>query len=251
MPLLYRNCQVGSIWEGTTNVLSLDTWRAIAKDKALAALYRVVQDRLKSLTNLPSELRDGPKRIRDALDHIVKYAEKVSKVERYMEATARSFAYAYVISLMQLYAWLTPMLKFRLSRTFIALLTLEQAAWSAANPSLTPTSTTSDVFTAQYWLNHLHSVFMLPETPNLDAIKSVALDTGTLQFIDGISKDTNPIQLRTKQILKPATLVVLVMWMPTMYPELVCEFIRDVFIKVMSSTRFSITYASHFTISSR
>lgn len=39
IPRLLREAQVFSIWEGTTNVLSLDTLRAIAKDDPLSSVF--------------------------------------------------------------------------------------------------------------------------------------------------------------------------------------------------------------------
>jgi alkylation response protein AidB-like acyl-CoA dehydrogenase len=44
LPLLLRDGQVLSIWEGTTNVLSLDTLRALGKDGTFEALERHVKD---------------------------------------------------------------------------------------------------------------------------------------------------------------------------------------------------------------
>src|SRR6185437_16902586 len=44
-PRLVRDAHLGSIWEGTSNVVALDVLRAVARDHALAAL----QDRLSGL----------------------------------------------------------------------------------------------------------------------------------------------------------------------------------------------------------
>lgn len=53
LPVFLRDAQVLSIWEGTTNVLSLDALRAIAKDDALGAWAEDAGERL-------AALRDGP-----------------------------------------------------------------------------------------------------------------------------------------------------------------------------------------------
>ena len=42
IPLLLRDSQVLPIWEGTTNVLSLDALRAVLKDESLEALKEKV-----------------------------------------------------------------------------------------------------------------------------------------------------------------------------------------------------------------
>jgi putative acyl-CoA dehydrogenase len=46
LPHLLRDAQVFSIWEGTTNVLSLDALRAIAKDGSLAPFFKDIDVRL-------------------------------------------------------------------------------------------------------------------------------------------------------------------------------------------------------------
>jgi hypothetical protein len=47
LPVLLRDAQVLSIWEGTTNVLSLDVLRAIGKGEALQALIADLESRLR------------------------------------------------------------------------------------------------------------------------------------------------------------------------------------------------------------
>lgn len=39
IPRLLRDAQVGSIWEGTTNVLALDVYRAIGKSQGQVNFY--------------------------------------------------------------------------------------------------------------------------------------------------------------------------------------------------------------------
>ncbi len=67
LPVLLRDAQVMSIWEGTTNVLSLDALRAMAKEGALEALGREVDAQL-------SQVRDGALRpcveaVQAAMEH--------------------------------------------------------------------------------------------------------------------------------------------------------------------------------------
>src|SRR5438477_8212049 len=42
---LLRDAHLGSIWEGTSNIVALDVLRAIRKEHALAALLEVLDDR--------------------------------------------------------------------------------------------------------------------------------------------------------------------------------------------------------------
>ena len=58
LPRLLRDAQVFAIWEGTTNVLSLDALRAIAKDNPLEALFYDIEQRLASVQaqNLAQEV---------------------------------------------------------------------------------------------------------------------------------------------------------------------------------------------------
>ena len=53
LPVLLRDAQVLSIWEGTTNVLSLDVLRGEAKDHAYSTLLRTLVARVEAL---PSSL---------------------------------------------------------------------------------------------------------------------------------------------------------------------------------------------------
>lgn len=49
IPVILRNAQVLSIWEGTTNVLSLDVLRALAKECPLDVFVRDIQNRLQNV----------------------------------------------------------------------------------------------------------------------------------------------------------------------------------------------------------
>ena len=113
IPRLLRDAQVLSIWEGTTNVLSLDVLRALEKTNALEAFLSDSRNRL-------AEIRDetfaaAGARVRDALRDIEAFAERAAADAReYTEVRARSFSYA-------------------LARTMAAVLFLEYAQWSVAS----------------------------------------------------------------------------------------------------------------------
>jgi hypothetical protein len=87
---LLRDAQVFPIWEGTTNVLSLDTLRAIAKDGALQPLILDLSSRLKGIpTSLPKARIE--RRIA-ALAHHAK--KKASAAPESQQQSARDFSIA-------------------------------------------------------------------------------------------------------------------------------------------------------------
>jgi putative acyl-CoA dehydrogenase len=91
LPRLLRDAQVLPIWEGTTNVLSLDVWRAIERTSALDAWLTDVRRRL-GLVNATA-LRSAASRASDAADRIERYvAEALGSDQR--EAGARRLAFA-------------------------------------------------------------------------------------------------------------------------------------------------------------
>lgn len=53
LPRMLRDAQVFPIWEGTTNVLSLDVLRAIEKEGGLAAAFYDFEKRLEKIKNIP------------------------------------------------------------------------------------------------------------------------------------------------------------------------------------------------------
>lgn len=55
MPRLLRDAQTLSIWEGTTNVLSLDMLRAFEKEKGFEAIQKDLINRLKNLKNAEAQ----------------------------------------------------------------------------------------------------------------------------------------------------------------------------------------------------
>jgi hypothetical protein len=65
IPRLLRDAQVLSIWEGTTNVLSLDVLRAIEKTNALEAFLSDPRDRVATIGD--ETLASAIARVRDAL----------------------------------------------------------------------------------------------------------------------------------------------------------------------------------------
>lgn len=91
IPRIYRDAQVLPIWEGTTNVLSLDTLRAIVKDGSL----RVLADHVRGLVGSVTEPRLGSvgARALSALEHASTWVERTYQGDPLaVEAGARRFA---------------------------------------------------------------------------------------------------------------------------------------------------------------
>ena len=93
LPRLLRDAQVLSIWEGTTNVLSLDVLRAMEKADALRPFLAFVREQLEAVRlSVASEAQD---KVRQSLLAIERFAERAPGEGRdFVERHARSFAYA-------------------------------------------------------------------------------------------------------------------------------------------------------------
>ena len=110
LPRLFRDAQVLPIWEGTTNVLSLDVLRALEKTNALEAFLQDSRQRLCAVND--DALLPSANRARYALQALGDFAEQRAKQGRdFSERHARSFAFA-------------------MARTACAVYLLEQAQWS-------------------------------------------------------------------------------------------------------------------------
>lgn len=114
IPNLIRNTLVLPVWEGTTNVLSLDVLRAMDRDAAFEPWVEDVQSRLRKVKD--ESLGDGVKRVRRALETLREAKSRMGEGAAQDEAQARSFAYG-------------------LARTYIGSLLLEYASWLAEGPS--------------------------------------------------------------------------------------------------------------------
>ncbi|MDQ3949347.1 MAG: acyl-CoA dehydrogenase, partial [Gemmatimonadota bacterium] len=87
-----RDAQVLPIWEGTTNVLSLDVLRAIDKTGALDHFLADVRARMGDVDL--AELAPAVERVRHAADRIEAYAGHAAADTGLRQAGARAFAYA-------------------------------------------------------------------------------------------------------------------------------------------------------------
>ncbi len=90
LPRILADAQVLPIWEGTTNVLSLDTLRALAKGGALEAVRTEIENCTAAATD--GGLAKPVAVAKDALDHATAWiSEAMMKPDR-LEAGARRFA---------------------------------------------------------------------------------------------------------------------------------------------------------------
>lgn len=113
LPRLLRDSQVLSIWEGTTNVLSLDMLRAIQRENALAPF---IQDLMSILSNVKNmELQTLASEVRKQVEEIGAFVKKAStESEDYLQGLAREFS-------------------MNLASSYMAALLIEHAEWSLKN----------------------------------------------------------------------------------------------------------------------
>ncbi|MGZ3695308.1 MAG: acyl-CoA dehydrogenase family protein [Bdellovibrionota bacterium] len=106
LPTLLRDAQVFSIWEGTTNVLSLDVIRAIEKENAFPPFIQLTLARVANLTGLDAEVAQ----VKAACGELQKFLVLAMKEGTdFVQAGARHFSYS-------------------LARTYCASLLLERAS---------------------------------------------------------------------------------------------------------------------------
>jgi alkylation response protein AidB-like acyl-CoA dehydrogenase len=90
LPRILADAQVLPIWEGTTNVLSLDTLRALGKGGALEAIIAEVDANLAGATD--ASLAAPVESARSAVRHAVAWVQEAMPQPDRLEAGARRFA---------------------------------------------------------------------------------------------------------------------------------------------------------------
>ncbi|MBZ4419870.1 acyl-CoA dehydrogenase family protein [Myxococcus sp. RHSTA-1-4] len=90
VPRIQADAQVLSIWEGTTNVLSLDALRALAKEGTLEAFFHEVEGRLAQVRD--SGLRPCVDAANNALEHARAWVAGAMGNPATLEAGARRFS---------------------------------------------------------------------------------------------------------------------------------------------------------------
>ena len=102
LPRLLRDAQVLPIWEGTTNVLSLDMLRVLDKSVVLKIFVSDIKQRLECVED--DYLKNQSIQIERALAHVQEFLFTVSKDVDSLQANARklafSLAHIYVCSLL-------------------------------------------------------------------------------------------------------------------------------------------------------
>lgn len=113
IPQLLRNSQVLSIWEGTTNVLSLDSLRAIRKENAGEAFIQDIHDRIRVIKN--SKLKEMVSEIAASTTRLEKILTSLPSItEENLNASGR-------------------ILSLGLAKTYAASLLAEHAEWELVN----------------------------------------------------------------------------------------------------------------------
>jgi len=93
IPRLLRDAQVLPIWEGTTNVLSLDILRAIHRVDALDEWIKNLRQRLDDIK--VRDLRGSAERVTNAVERIAQYAKRATAADdSFQQVGARSLSYA-------------------------------------------------------------------------------------------------------------------------------------------------------------
>lgn len=137
IPVLLRDAQVFSIWEGATNVLSLDLVRVLEKTSALASFFKEAERILKlGETKEPDAVRELRARIANL--------HKLSTAAKPSELIASSRALAY-----------------HLAQTYSALLMLE---WAASDVSQRPRLSSA----LKHWLLNFSSFELIDSTFDVD-----------------------------------------------------------------------------------
>lgn len=127
IPSILRDAQVTPIWEGTTNILSLDVLRAVGKSQGLCleAYYKRIQSVL-DLSSNHAALAASFQRLEDARSAVLQFGtDNMSNPER-VQYYARDWA-------------------FGLARSLAGALLLEHACWAGASDS--------DRASAERWLS--------------------------------------------------------------------------------------------------
>jgi putative acyl-CoA dehydrogenase len=150
LPVLLRDSQVLTIWEGTTNVLSLDLLRALRCEDALEAL---VNDLVRRIERIPTALTPAQQSVRVAVDQLRRYFGGLTSVDRtHIEAGARHLAIS-------------------LSRTIAGALLIEHAGWS-----LERENDIRRLISARRWCQEGLVRLLSPSEPWSEESRSIALD---------------------------------------------------------------------------
>ncbi|XP_077418704.1 acyl-CoA dehydrogenase family member 11 [Vanacampus margaritifer] len=126
LPVLLRDAQVLSIWEGTTNILSLDLLRSVNRSSGMVlhAYFTHAKSLIAGASGV-SSLDPAVRAVDGALSQLKGFVqEATTKVPGYLELAARDLAYS-------------------LARIYTGALLIDHASWKGASPA--------DVYAALRW----------------------------------------------------------------------------------------------------
>lgn len=103
IPTLYRDAQVFSIWEGATNVLSLDVLRVIEKSQALSSFFNESSRILKISQDHGLKLASS---VSDRLNQFRSQLDRLSPEQLKLNARAIAFFLAYSYSTLLMMDWM-------------------------------------------------------------------------------------------------------------------------------------------------
>ncbi|XP_074526442.1 acyl-CoA dehydrogenase family member 11 [Halichoeres trimaculatus] len=152
LPAMLRDAQVLSIWEGTTNVLSLDVLRCVARSSGMVlhAYFTHTKSLLSGASSI-SSLAPAVKAVEAALSELKDFVQvAATRPTSYLELAARDLAYS-------------------LARIYTGALLIDHASWKGASPS--------DTYAALRWceqdlcpvVTKHERGWYDPNTPPLDA----------------------------------------------------------------------------------
>lgn len=147
LPQLLRNAQVLSIWEGTTNILSLDVLRAMAQGGTAEAFVNDVQQRLNKVQHSKFEV---------AKQHALRATQQL---ELYLKELVQASS--------DLQTMGARYLAFSMTRVYIASLLLEHAAWDPNDLEA--------VLVAQRWCEYNRNEFIPLDPQHQSASEILAL----------------------------------------------------------------------------
>ncbi|MHA1989569.1 MAG: acyl-CoA dehydrogenase family protein [Candidatus Hodarchaeales archaeon] len=147
-PKLLRDTQVLSIWEGTTNVLSLDMLRAIEKEQAFLPFLKIVNSKLNSI--IWEQIKSEREKVKFAVGRLQEFFKHAYAVgQEFLTLSSRDIS-------------------FGIARILIGTLLLEHAQWCNENRTY-PNSE----FIAKEWCKKDFNLFEKLKDIDVDHYKSI------------------------------------------------------------------------------
>ncbi|XP_037536029.1 acyl-CoA dehydrogenase family member 11-like [Nematolebias whitei] len=153
LPGMLRDAQVLSIWEGTTNVLSLDVLRCVARSSGMVlhAYFTHVKSLLAGASSV-SSLAPAVKSVDGALSELEEFIQvAASRGSNYLELAARDLAYT-------------------LARIYAGALLIDHACWKEASPH--------DIYAALRWCEQDLCLVVNKQKSGCYESSTAPLDTG-------------------------------------------------------------------------